>query len=58
MDKIVKTSEEWQKEYSAEVLDPDGWNRRDFDFSFNVELISREEFERRMARSTTEGFKI
>jgi hypothetical protein len=48
---MKKTSEQWQQDSDYIVLDPDGWDRKNFDFSWN-ELITWEEFNRRMALST------
>lgn len=48
----LKTSEVWAKERGDTILDPDGWDRKDFDFSFHVELISLDEYERRVSLST------
>jgi hypothetical protein len=48
----VKTSEEWQKLCKIEVVDPDGWDRTNYSFSWGEELITRKEFERRLMRST------
>ena len=47
-----RTSEEWQKLCRVTVLDPDGWNRLNYQFSWHEELIDRDEFERRMVIST------
>ncbi len=48
-----KTSEEWSKEYkNAEVFDPDGWDRRNFQYSWYEEKITFEEFEQRVMHST------
>jgi hypothetical protein len=52
MKKELKTSEEWQKECKVEILDPDGWDRKNWDFSWYKEKISKEEFEIRMVSST------
>ena len=49
---MKKTSEEWQKECSVIILDPDGWDRVNFDYSWNEELITKSEFEKRMVSST------
>jgi len=53
----MKTSQKWlaeiQEQFSkVTVLDPDGWDRKNFDYSFNQELITKEEFEKRFAVST------
>ncbi len=52
--KQLKTSEQWQEVCTVEVLDPDGWDRRpgNFDYSWRQEMITREEFERRLGSST------
>ena len=54
---MMKTSQKWlaeiQEQFSkVTVLDPDGWDRKNFDYSFNQELITKEEFEKRFAVST------
>jgi hypothetical protein len=55
MEPVKKSSIEWLKTYDGVVLDPDGWDRSSqeaFDRSM-AELITEDEFERRLARSTT-----
>lgn len=50
---MLKTSEEWRKDYpDIVILDPDGWDRQNYDFSFNEELITKSEFECRLSMST------
>jgi len=53
---LKKTSEEWHKEViekdHLEILDPDGWDRKNFEYSFRKELITKEEFDRRLCLST------
>ena len=49
---IKKTSAEWIKEVGYEVLDPDGRDRANFDYSWNKEKITMAEFQRRLALST------
>jgi len=49
-----KTSKEW---YSLRgdnlmILDPDGWDRTNYEYSFNEELITEEEFDYRVMGST------
>lgn len=47
------TSEEWQKIYpSPKVIDPDGWDRKNYNYSWNEELISEKEYHERVAKST------
>ena len=56
---IKKTSEEWIKEVGYEVLDPDGWDRKNFYYSWNKEKITMAEFQRRLALSTVRRkFKV
>ena len=49
----LKTSVEWAEDYYEIILDPDGWDRGNYDYSWKIELITREEFEIRANRSTT-----
>jgi hypothetical protein len=51
---VLRTSAEWQNLLKAEILvyDPDGWDRQNYEFSWNVEQITREEFMRRAMMST------
>lgn len=48
----LKTSEEWKEELCPNIiiLDPDGWDRKNFYQSWN-EPITKEEFERRLRES-------
>lgn len=52
----TKTSKEWfneiPKEHGVIILDPDGWDRENYDYSFNQERISYIEFNRRLCSST------
>ena len=54
--KELKTSQEWYdiipKEHNLEIIDPDGWDRTNYEFSFNKERISKDEFDRRLMSST------
>jgi len=51
--KEKKTSEEWQKELPyPKVLDPDGWDRTNYQYSWREELITAEEYFSRVMRST------
>ena len=52
-----KSSKEWEelvpKKYKLRIMDPDGWDRSgDFDFSFNKEKITKDEFMMRVGTST------
>ena len=52
----TKTSKEWYnlvpKEHKLVILDPDGWDRKNYEYSFNEELITKEEFKQRVSKST------
>lgn len=51
--KTIKTSDEWQKEDpQVTILDPDGWDRQNFQFSWYEEKITKKEFDRRVMKST------
>ena len=51
--KELKTSQEWLKEENGLViLDPDGWDRKNYQFSWFEEEITKEEFDRRLMQST------
>ena len=55
----IKTSDEWENSDLPEmkgtkVLDPDGWDRQNFDFSYYQELITKEEYLHRVGGSTCE----
>lgn len=56
---IKKTSEEWvkniPKKFNLIILDPDGWDRKNFKYSFYEELITGEEFEKRVSFSTVQA---
>ena len=54
MDEEMLTSDVWAKELEAVVIDPDGWDRRNFKFSWYEEKITRAEFDRRFSRSTAD----
>lgn len=52
-----KTSEEWNrivnsKDKIIKILDPDGWDRTNYDYSWSEEKISIREFYKRVSRST------
>ena len=55
---ILKTSLEWSKTKKYKhwkILDPDGWDRTNYEYSFNQELITEEEFNKRLSMSTIMG---
>jgi hypothetical protein len=53
---MKKTSKDWYSEFPPElgfiIMDPDGWDRSNYEFSFNEELITKEEFIKRVSWST------
>lgn len=57
-EKELKTSEEWQKEGLPDgilwIMDPDGWDRQNWKFSWHEEKITREEFNLRVLGSTVQ----
>jgi hypothetical protein len=52
----LKSSAEWYEEipkaYGFKILDPDGWDRKRYDFSFNEEQITKSHFLMRVMYST------
>jgi len=55
-----RTSKEWYKELPKGfvIMDPDGWDRQNYEFSFNEEEITRKEFDLRCLHSTCLEFPI
>ncbi|MFA5397848.1 MAG: hypothetical protein WC346_17695 [Methanogenium sp.] len=49
-----KTSKEWNEIYKINILDPDGWDRTNYEYSFDKENITYDEFMKRVMRSTIE----
>ena len=50
---IKRTSEQWQRmKPDRKVLDPDGWDRKNFDYSWFKQEITEEEYDQRVSRST------
>ena len=57
MEDELKTSAEWyelhkEKEGHVIIMDPDGWDRTNYNYSFNEELITQMEFTIRLGMST------
>lgn len=47
------TSDEWQKFFPyPKVQDPDGWDRRNFQYSWHEENITHLEYNKRVSLST------
>ena len=55
-EEIKKTSKEWYEEIYPNreviIMDPDGWDRSNWEFSWSEELIDKNEFAIRVMRST------
>lgn len=55
----LKTSQEWERlvpsEYKLIIMNPDGWDRKNFQYSFYEEKITKVEFINRLASSTIMG---
>lgn len=49
---LRKASSEWLKESDFIVIDPDGWDRSNYEYSFNIEKITKKEFDKRLMMST------
>ncbi len=57
--KIKKTSNQWYKhlEDKIKIIDPDGWNRKNFDYSWFYEEITWDEFINRLIKSTIQCYE-
>jgi hypothetical protein len=51
---ITKTSFQWSQNCDYKILDPDGWDRVNWDYSWHEEEITFKEFEKRLFMSTIE----
>lgn len=53
---MKKTSEQWYNELPEDerpiIFDPDGWDRKNYKYSFYEEKITQEEFHLRVLMST------
>ncbi len=56
---VEKTSQQWydelRKTSNITIMDPDGWDRTNYQYSFTEELITKEKFNERLSRSTVSG---
>jgi hypothetical protein len=56
---IKKTSKEWYEllypNREIVIMDPDGWDRSNWDYSWEEEMITENEFKMRLMRSTIQG---
>jgi len=48
----TRTSKEWHRLSKDKITDPDGWDRLNYNYSFNEETITYGEFMSRLLRST------
>ncbi len=52
----TKTSKEWieliPEKYKLQLLDPDGWDRNNFEYSFNEQKVTKQIFMDRLSLST------
>lgn len=49
----LRTSDQWEKiKPTIKVIDPDGWDRKNFNYSWFEELITEKEYDQRVLRST------
>jgi hypothetical protein len=52
----LKSSEEWQNQFpNPKVLDPDGWDRKNYQYSWFEEKITLIEYTSRLSKSTVKG---
>lgn len=52
-EEIKRTSAEWQQIYPDTVVyDPDGWDRKNYEYSWGQKLITEKEYNDRLVRST------
>ena len=50
---MLKTSAEWQElKPHTTVINPDGWDRKHFEYSWHKELITEAEYNKRLSKST------
>jgi hypothetical protein len=52
--KQLKTSAEWREQFKDVIIDPDGWDRKNFEYSFREELVDEDEYHKRLGRSTAQ----
>jgi len=68
MEDIKKTSKQWYEELNTKeksegthltvIMDPDGWDRKNYEYSFNEELVTEMEFTIRKGMSTVLCYPI
>lgn len=52
----LRTSQQWNVKYQYKLIDYDGWDRTNFDYSFKIEKITEPEFIKRVSLSTISYF--
>lgn len=52
-----KTSYEWVQQLRFDIIDPDGWDRENFHYSWYEEKITKDEFFNRTLRSTVNNYR-
>lgn len=56
--RLPQTSAYWQEHYpQPRVLDPDGWDRQNYEYSWFQENITYQEYQRRLSLSTCLNYK-
>jgi len=56
--KFMNTSEKWQELYpNPKVIDPDGWDREHYEWSWYKQSITYKEYQRRLSLSTCMNYK-
>ena len=50
----LRTSEEWSEIFNVKVVDPDGWDRRNFAEDW-AKPITADEFKAKLSGSTVDG---
>lgn len=58
----LKTSKQWfdndiENNHKYIILDPDGWDRKNYQYSFFEELITKDEYDRRLCNSTVKIYQ-
>lgn len=48
----LKPSKDWCTQFGHVIMDADGWDRKNYDYSFNQELITSDEYYNRLQMST------
>jgi len=49
---MKQTSNKWAEKADYIILDPDGWDRKNYEYSWYQEEITEEEFNKRLSKSS------